>query len=754
MGRRCEMLVARRSPARGASIENCGFEGDVATSATGNTYAGGLAGYFVGTSGTRSSITSSYFKGGVQNGGSYFGGIAAYLSYTDVTNCYASGGTLTGSGTSTSVGGIAGRVSNSTATSCYSTLDMADVGTSTVHALFGTATSATAVLTNAYYLDNIGLIADSGVSTSTAKTAAELKDSTFVATLNGSDSVWQADGTGDAAINDGYPILAWQRIAPTNFSELSFAIAQAEGTADIALSDIIIQKDGSTVPEGQKWTTQAALDDLSLAIEAAQEVRDYALSSQAEVNAALSALKVAVAAFGESIKTGSYVPLPPTDFSALIASLTTAQTAANIQAAGIALSADGADVYPEQNWTTQEALDTLHTAIQTAQTTANNQSAAQADIDTADMTLRAAIQTFNDTLKPGTKVKLPKDVPPVRLAGTDRHETMRQIVSEGFSQDDTDTVVIAKSTDFPDALSVAGLAGIYDAPILITTPEGLTPQAKSTLEDLKPSKIYTMGDSASITEATRAEIVSLTGITPVSLAGADRYATALASYAEGKGNWSDVAIIANGKNYPDALSAAPFAYATKSPILLSDPVSGLSDASIYALKDGGFKRVYLLGGDNAVPKAVQTQLASIGLSNYVCITDVSSLASSDTHDVVRLEGAHRYQTSVLVAEEGARASLQMSAALSYDNSVIAKGTDFPDALAGGALAGRLHSTLILVSPATAKVNGVMQEVAEGDYILDNYLLLHKQEIGRLFMLGDATSIPEDLHARIEQLIQN
>jgi putative cell wall-binding protein len=166
-------------------------------------------------------------------------------------------------------------------------------------------------------------------------------------------------------------------------------------------------------------------------------------------------------------------------------------------------------------------------------------------------------------------------------------------------------------------------------------------------------------------------------------AGDDRYQTALDIYAKGKvaGSWGTTAIIASGANYADALAVSPYSYAEKAPIFLADPTAGLDDATTQVIKDaiaaGEITQIIITGGTGSVPDAIKSQLGySIG--DYDMFT--------------RLYGANRYETSVEVANYAVA-----NTALGYDQMAAATGENFPDALAGGAFAGKIGTVLLLVA---------------------------------------------------------
>jgi putative cell wall-binding protein len=131
----------------------------------------------------------------------------------------------------------------------------------------------------------------------------------------------------------------------------------------------------------------------------------------------------------------------------------------------------------------------------------------------------------------------------------------------------------------------------------------------------------------------------------------------------------DVAYLATGTNFPDALAGGPLATVTNGPILLAqrDELPADTHAALAALQPG---RVVALGGTQVVSDAVLNQAAAA--------------AGGATTD--RLWGPNRYATAVAIA-----------AAMPATGTVyVTTGENFPDALAGGAATG--GSPILLVTP--------------------------------------------------------
>ena len=253
-----------------------------------------------------------------------------------------------------------------------------------------------------------------------------------------------------------------------------------------------------------------------------------------------------------------------------------------------------------------------------------------------------------------------------RLSGATRYDTMERIVGAGGWRSGG-TVIVASGGNYPDALAASGLAGVLDAPIVLTDGNTLSVQASARLTSLAPSRIIVAGGRAAVSDGV---VAALRGICPdvERVAGETRVDTSLELYRKGSG-WGSTAILATSGNFADALSVSSYAYAAKTPVFLVDPGTGLTRAQKAAL--GTFGQVLVVGGENAVP------------SRHV----------AGLPGVTRLSGATRYETSERIAEWTTGHGLGM------DGVVYATGANFPDALAAGPLAGRAGAVTLLVADA-------------------------------------------------------
>lgn len=286
---------------------------------------------------------------------------------------------------------------------------------------------------------------------------------------------------------------------------------------------------------------------------------------------------------------------------------------------------------------------------------------------TAKVSVTMAGKTYSWTIT--VKPKL------TRLAGSWRYDTMAKIVQTG-GWSTGGTVIVASGENYPDALAASSLAGALNAPIVLTKPDELTSQAAARIKALSPSKIVIVGGTEAISSGVAATLRGYAS-TVARIAGTERVGTALEIYQQGASvlgaKWGSTAIVATADNFADALSIASYAYKAKAPIFLVKK-GALNDNQIAALKQGGFKQVLVVGGTTAVPEAVATQAKKA--------TGVTP---------TRLAGATRYSTSVAIAKWAVA-----NAGMTVNNSIYATGSNFPDALAAGPVAGKKGGVLLLV----------------------------------------------------------
>jgi putative cell wall-binding protein len=265
----------------------------------------------------------------------------------------------------------------------------------------------------------------------------------------------------------------------------------------------------------------------------------------------------------------------------------------------------------------------------------------------------------------------------IRRSGATRYDTAAAVATNEYSPGVT-VAYVATGLNFPDALAGAGAAGHKGGPILLVTPNlPIPPATVAALDFLQPSQIVVLGGTGVVSDSVKAALANHTpsGAAGVSrIAGANRYATAAAVSAATYTPGVEEVLIATGSNFPDALAGAAVAGKQGDPLLLvtASSIPAATAAELTRLQP---HRITILGGPGVVGSAVV-----VDLFNY---TDGG---------IFRVYGANRYETAASVAEVYflPRPTLALAAT----------GLNFPDALAGAALAGRLWSPILLVAPAS------------------------------------------------------
>jgi putative cell wall-binding protein len=141
---------------------------------------------------------------------------------------------------------------------------------------------------------------------------------------------------------------------------------------------------------------------------------------------------------------------------------------------------------------------------------------------------------------------------------------------------------------------------------------------------------------------------------------------------------ADAVVLTTGYNWPDALGASALAGVAKAPVLLTykgeRALTATVSAEVERLKADGATEAYVLGDEKAVGTGAFNELVA---------------AFGPTH-VHRLSGAGRYETSLKIAAE-----VRAKASAWEGKVLLAKGTDFPDALAAAPLAAKRGWPIVL-----------------------------------------------------------
>lgn len=171
----------------------------------------------------------------------------------------------------------------------------------------------------------------------------------------------------------------------------------------------------------------------------------------------------------------------------------------------------------------------------------------------------------------------------IRIAGRNRYETSTKLAKQ-LKAKNKDNVVLANGEKFADALSAAPYAVQKKQTLVLT-------DGKTLPKDVKAQDVKTIiGGKKS---------VNIKGLNKVQrISGKDRYETSLEVLKHMDKTQS--AVIADGRDYPDALAATPYAVKKNTGILLSD------DTAIDKIKEyvdsQNISDITLIGGEKSITK--------------------------------------------------------------------------------------------------------------------------------------------------------
>ncbi|MDQ2649076.1 MAG: cell wall-binding repeat-containing protein [Actinomycetota bacterium] len=284
--------------------------------------------------------------------------------------------------------------------------------------------------------------------------------------------------------------------------------------------------------------------------------------------------------------------------------------------------------------------------------------------------------------------------PVTRVAGTDRIATAiaaSTLNAAGSAQ----AVVLSRSDGFADALAGTPLAVKKGGPLLLT-PSGsaLDPRVLTEIRRVLPAgrTVYVLGGPSALHPAVDTALNNA-GYLVFRLQGQTRYGTAVSIADLGLGN-PPLQLLATGLGFADALAGGAAAS------------TGVQGGAV------------LLTHGNELPSETAAYLANHAGARFALGGPAAGVTGVGATPIV---GADRYETAALVAE---RFFTDPAGA------VLAYGQNFPDALAGGALAGRGGVPLLLTRTADLPAS------------VDAYIAQHRAAMWNGFVVGGPAVISD------------
>ncbi|MUV37304.1 Bacillopeptidase [Lentibacillus sp. JNUCC-1] len=290
-----------------------------------------------------------------------------------------------------------------------------------------------------------------------------------------------------------------------------------------------------------------------------------------------------------------------------------------------------------------------------------------------------------------------------RIAGDIRYDTAIEISKKGW--DETETVILARGTEYADALAGAPLAHKLDAPILLTPTDELWGAAMEEIDRLGTSKAIILGGSNAVSDNVVSELED-NGLDVERIAGKDRFKTAEKIARRMAPDGAKKVAIVNGMDYPDALTVASHAAESGMPILLAKS-EWMAESTVDTITDLDATKSIVVGGTQVIEDELLNELPA----------------------PLRLAGQNRYETNIAVNEH-----------FGVDNAhmYVATGREYADALTGAVLAAKDNSTVLLVHEQ------VPEEVAT---------YIQEQHVKRLSIFGGQNAISKGVFSELKKMLQ-
>lgn len=256
-----------------------------------------------------------------------------------------------------------------------------------------------------------------------------------------------------------------------------------------------------------------------------------------------------------------------------------------------------------------------------------------------------------------------------RLNGNDRYETSANIASY-YEAGQLDSVIVTSGNGFADALSSSCIQGFGGSPVMLVG-DNIQNSSKTInyIENhlKKDGTIYILGGEASVNSGVEKYFKEKGFNKIIRLGGNDRYETNIKIVNQANVREGTPIVIANGDNFPDALSISSIAAYKGYPVFIT-PFNNLPSKTEEKIKEIKPSKIYVIGGSSSIGSGIEDKLKQI------------------SNDVVRIQGKDRYETSMNICKYFDE---------NLDNVVIASGEAFPDALSGTALSAKLKAPIVI-----------------------------------------------------------
>ncbi|MBS7531393.1 cell wall-binding repeat-containing protein [Hazenella sp. IB182353] len=310
----------------------------------------------------------------------------------------------------------------------------------------------------------------------------------------------------------------------------------------------------------------------------------------------------------------------------------------------------------------------------------------------------------------------------VRVDGSNRYDVaINASKALTRNREDVKSVVITRGDTISDIIAGGPLAGLDEAPILLTPSSSLYSGTKEELRRLNPEKAYIVGGTGSIHATVEQEIKNL-GIETVRITGANRYeasvnaAKELTNQLNVQGKSADTAFIVNGFVLTDAAAGLSVAINRNIPILYVAQSSVPTEVEKFIKDNPQYKKFKILGGTATVSDAVSKKISSLSTGNQVD----------------RIGGSNRFETAInLIKHFNVDTK---TVVIGRGDSVPGTKELYPDVVVGAPLAAKYDGAILLTLP------GRLEDTTRG-FLNTRHAAGFKVDQG--FVQGGSSSVSDD-----------
>jgi putative cell wall-binding protein len=335
----------------------------------------------------------------------------------------------------------------------------------------------------------------------------------------------------------------------------------------------------------------------------------------------------------------------------------------------------------------------------------------------------------------------------IRIPGATPQDIAINISKQSFSDGAAQAVVLARSDNVVDALTITPLSGLTRADLLVTNPAGLEPAVKDELQRVLGSQIgtrtvYLAGGEVALTPQVEADLRAAGVNQIVRLGGAHRRETAQ-RIGEEIARQNTIApasiILTEDERFADALGVGAIAGANNSgsviPILLSVRASSTLDATVDQFLDQhpSVSSIEIIGGFAALPLELATDIQQ--KHPGISLSRVEGATRFETN--ANFNELHATSPAIIVIANGEQENLPGA------RSIEAASADtvgfFAALLAGNFAAGQ--SAPLLITTASSLPTAI-----------DQYIQRHEATINTAYIVGSTQKVSQAIQDYLESLI--